>query len=419
MPNLIELFLMHSVKSARMQLLPTCSLPVRTGCLIIVLNACIFVAGVTAQEATLGQTPSNQAALNQKDDRVRYDQLIARLRVSLGASFGSSLQYVMNGREASYDWKEKYEHDIEETDLLLADFRATACRLFASDSPQPESLESLIEKIIEQMYESNQLEDLDVAIEKMLEQQPDDTELKKKLGMVYFKTNRFEQAYSTINSIDPEELSKSGGVAESDRRLLLMVPQLIQTYKKELEIRKKEQDADDLPRVELVTSCGKIVVELFENEAPETVANFISLVESGFYDHTIFHRVIPDFVAQGGGFTENVALKDVGYTINDEFKSKDARRHFSGVLSMANTGAPKSGSTQFFINLVPTPLLDGRHTVFGTVIEGQEVYQRFSLTHKIEKEEAEPLDDAIPEKLLSAKVIRKRDHEYEPVKASP
>jgi cyclophilin family peptidyl-prolyl cis-trans isomerase len=200
--------------------------------------------------------------------------------------------------------------------------------------------------------------------------------------------------------------------------LLLFLPRLIGDYQQELQIREKEKQADDLPRVEIVTSSGKMVVELFENEAPETVANFISLVESGHYDNTLFHRVIPNFMAQCGGFSENNSVKRIGYTINDEFKNANFRRHFSGSLSMANTGKPNSGQAQFFINLAPTPFLDGKHTVFGTVIEGAATYQRIALTHKLsETNEEEPVDSALPDKILSAKVLRKRDHVYKPTKA--
>jgi len=85
---------------------------------------------------------------------------------------------------------------------------------------------------------------------------------------------------------------------------------------------------------------------------------------------------------------------------------------------MANTGKPQSGQAQFFINLAPTPFLDGKHTVFGTVIEGAAMYQRIALTHKLGKNnEEEPIDSAVPDRILSAKVIRKRDHVYQPTKA--
>jgi len=277
------------------------------------------------------------------------------------------MQFYVNGLEESYDWKNKFREAKEKTNRLLADFRATACRIYGSDAPQPESLDPIIKSVAKDMYESNQLQDLHIAYEKMLAATPDDIALKKELGMIYLKTNRFRQAHDLFNSIDPAKL---GEFENSDRNLLLFLPRLVGIYEKELQIREKEKQADDLPRVEIVTHGGKMVVELFENEAPETVANFVSLVESGHYDNAVFHRVVPNFVAQCRGLSENNSFKRINYTINDEFKNANFRRHFSGSLSMANTGKPNSGRAQFFISLVPTPMLDGRHTVFGTVIEG-------------------------------------------------
>jgi len=351
-------------------------------------------------------------SINSNEDLAKYDQLIDQINTSVQDAHEASMQFYVNGLEESYDWKDKWREAKDETNRLLADFRATACRIHGSDSPQPESLDSIIATVTKDMYASNQLQDLHVAYEKMLTANPDDVELKKELGMIYLKTNRFRQAHDLLNSIDP---AKIGKFEDSDRNLLVFLPRLVGLYEQELQIREKEKEADDLPRVEIVTRSGKMVVELFENEAPETVANFISLVESGYYNNAIFHRVIPNFMAQCAGMTENNSPKRLDYTINDEFKNANYRRHFCGSLSMANTGKPNSGQAQFFINLAPTPFLDGKHTVFGTVIEGAAVYQRIALTHKLsEKNEEEPIDSAVPDKILSAKVLRKRDHVYQP-----
>ncbi len=167
--------------------------------------------------------------------------------------------------------------------------------------------------------------------------------------------------------------------------------------------RAAEASADDLPRVEIETSKGTIVVELFENEAPNTVASFISLVEKGFYDGTRFHRVIPNFMAQGGdpnsreGAEGSPGTGGPGYTIEDEFP-ENFRRHFVGTLSMANSG-PNTGGSQFFLTHRPTPHLDERHTVFGRILTGLEVARNLRAN----------------DELISVKVLRKRDHAYEPV----
>ncbi len=180
-------------------------------------------------------------------------------------------------------------------------------------------------------------------------------------------------------------------------------------WKAEQKLRAKEAKADDLPRVKLTTTKGVIVVELFENEAPDTVGNFISLVKSGFYDNLTFHRVIAGFMAQGG-CPEGDGTGGPGYSIYDECDKPGARKHFRGVLSMAKTNAPNSGGSQFFITFRPTPNLNGKHTVFGRVIEGMDVVA------KLKRRDPQAKDAPEPDRILKAEVIRDRGHEYLPKK---
>ncbi len=118
------------------------------------------------------------------------------------------------------------------------------------------------------------------------------------------------------------------------------------------------------------TEKGDITLELFPNEAPGTVENFEKLAKKGFYDGLTFHRVIPDFVIQGGCPNGN-GTGGPGYTIKCETEG-NPHRHGTGALSMAHAGKDTGGS-QFFITHSPQPHLDGVHTVFGQVIEGMEV----------------------------------------------
>jgi len=175
----------------------------------------------------------------------------------------------------------------------------------------------------------------------------------------------------------------------------------------EMAKRAAEAEADDLPRVQLETTKGTIVVELFENEAANTVANFISLVEQHFYDGTPFHRVIPQFMAQGGDPT-GTGTGGPGYAIACECGLPGARKHFLGSLSMAHAGKDTGGS-QFFLTFRPTEHLDGRHTVFGRVIEG------FDVLPKLQRTEGERAGGQ-PDRIVKAEVVRKRDHAYEPEK---
>lgn len=221
-------------------------------------------------------------------------------------------------------------------------------------------------------------------------------------GVAAFNLGDFETAEKDLKIAEEAKVLDQLGKADLD---------LIDGYKakweKEKEIRAAEARANDLPRVELKTTKGNIVVELFENEAPNTVANFISLVQKGFYKDSDFHRVIRGFMAQGGS-PKGEADGGPGYTIADECKAENHRLHFRGTLSMAKTAKPDTGGSQFFLTFVPTPHLDGEHTVFGRVVEGMDVLNE--LTRRDPQGKNQPPADSI----LEAKVLRKRSHPYQP-----
>ncbi|MAE61637.1 MAG: peptidylprolyl isomerase [Planctomycetaceae bacterium] len=118
------------------------------------------------------------------------------------------------------------------------------------------------------------------------------------------------------------------------------------------------------------TSKGTIRVELFDDQVPNTVANFTKLAADNFYDGLLFHRVIEDFMIQGG-CPQGTGTGDAGYKFDDEFHP-DLKHDKPGILSMANAG-PNTNGSQFFITHVPTPWLDGKHSVFGQVLDGMDV----------------------------------------------
>jgi len=119
------------------------------------------------------------------------------------------------------------------------------------------------------------------------------------------------------------------------------------------------------------TEKGNLVLELFASDVPMTVNNFVFLAREGFYDGTTFHRVIPDFMAQGGDPT-GTGMGNPGYSFPDEFTE---HTHVAGALSMANAGSDTNGC-QFFITYTPQPSLNGKHSVFGQLIEGMDVLKK-------------------------------------------
>ncbi len=123
-------------------------------------------------------------------------------------------------------------------------------------------------------------------------------------------------------------------------------------------------------KARMETDKGTMVIELFADKAPMTVNNFVFLAREGFYDGIIFHRVIADFMAQGGDPTGS-GSGGPGYKFGDEFHPS-LKHDKAGILSMANAGPGTNGS-QFFITHVPTPWLNGKHSIFGQVVEGMDV----------------------------------------------
>lgn len=213
---------------------------------------------------------------------------------------------------------------------------------------------------------------------------------------------RYDEALTVLATIPEDAIKLDPMLQQEITQLRPGLEKLPAQWEAEKALRESEAAADDLPRVEIVTDKGRIVVELFENQAPNTTANFITLIESGFYDGTRFHRVIPAFMAQGGdpnskpGSNAAAGTGGPGYAIADEVTREDHRLHFPDSLAMAKSNEPNTAGSQFYLSVTAAPWLNDKHTVFGRVLEGMDVVRAL-----------EPNDT-----LTSAKVLRKRPHEY-------
>ena len=130
---------------------------------------------------------------------------------------------------------------------------------------------------------------------------------------------------------------------------------------------------------EFNTNRGNFKIELFGDKVPVTVGNFKKLVDEGFYNGLIFHRVIPNFMIQGG-CPHGTGRGRPGHSIRDEFHP-DLKHNSKGILSMANAG-PNTGGSQFFITVAPTPWLDRKHSIFGKVIQGMDIVDEISKVDK-------------------------------------
>ncbi len=373
----------------------------------VLLAVALIVGGVTSAssqaQATKAKAPAKAPA---KDPQVAFNEMFDAWKKVLAELRKNTLE-IRAAKLANSDDVSKLTKDREE---ILA--RGTA-------------MEPKIKKAAEVAYLAAPNKNNDVTI--FLESMASDAEIKEKYeealrlsnllidngsekkvlyamaGRAAFNSNDFDTAAKDL------QIAKDANVLEDSpgKQLLGMVPAYQKKWAEEKALRDAEEKADDLPRVKLKTTKGDIVVELFENEAPNTVANFISLVEKGTYDGTPFHRVLKGFVAQGGD-PKGDGSGGPGYTIPCECDKKNHREHFRGSLSMAHAGKDTGGS-QFFLTFVPTPHLDGRHTVFGRIIDGIEV-----LAELQRRDPSSAQEQKDPDKIISATVLRKRDHKYEP-----
>ena len=182
------------------------------------------------------------------------------------------------------------------------------------------------------------------------------------------------------------------------------------SWNRELEFRKKEAEKDDNPRVLIETDIGDIVVELFEDSAPNTVANFVFLVEQGFYNGLTFYQVSVGEVAIAGSPSDD-GLGGPGYTIKCECELESAREHFTGVISLYPLARDRGGS-RFLITKQPRLDLNGKITPFGRVIEGMENVYKIPVVNKT----VDVGDGTLPAVIRRMSVVRKRDHEYKPEK---
>ncbi len=298
--------------------------------------------------------------------------------------------------------------DLEEKKIIEAKFNQAQARIrkleaksnqlaIAAASQDPKSPEES-ELVMQANYQLNRYQRVAQLADELIKADKSEKSALNYGGAAHFAIGNFARAKELLSRAEQQQLT----IPRIARNYLPLCDDYEQYWKTEQKLRAAEKEAGDLPQVELDTTKGRIVVELFENEAPNSVANFISLVEKGFYNGIVFHRVIPGFMSQVGcpktldDDPNNDGTGGPGYTIDCECTKPGYRRHFQGSLSMAHAGQ-NTGGSQFFLTHLPTDHLNGKHTVFGRIVEGNDVNLAMQKGDKIK----------------SAKVLRKRKHPYQ------
>lgn len=306
---------------------------------------------------------------------------------------------------------DEFAAEVEKGRQMLPKLRDTALAAYLETGSADPQLERFLLKFISDAVDQDNYEDGLAMSKKLLEAGCTEKLLPGAAAVCAYATNDFagSEPYFKTSSDTGIFAAAENEIQKLGLQFFPLVDAEKKLWEQEEAIRKTEAAKDDLPRVKLTTNKGVIVLELFENEAPDTVGNFISLVEKKFYDDKAFHRVLQHFVAQGGD-PKGDGTGGPGYQIFCECFKPDYRRHFRGSISMAHAGRDTGGS-QFFLTFRPTPELDGRHTCFGRVIEGMDVLA------KIQRRDPEMMEmNIIPDKIVTAEVVRKREHAYVPKK---
>jgi cyclophilin family peptidyl-prolyl cis-trans isomerase len=363
------------------------------GCLVSMGNLSIVWSFQVAQQ---------QRSID--DINKELDKRFEEWREFLKEASQARVDYFAEERGQSIKNRERYEaayRKAREHKDLLSELHVE--KLNASPNPD-EALRRIALSIAQDYFREERMHRCFELTDKLLRFEPDNPTLRILNGSSAISSNRFDEAQDFL--FNWGQLEKD--LSNETRALFENLAVLRESFAKESLIREAEAKADDLPRVLMSTTRGDIVVELFENEAPQTVANFIKLVETGYYDRDLnFHRVVPGFVAQGGEDLSGAPF----YTIYDEFGGANDRPHFAYVLAMAKTESAHSAAAEFYITLRPLPGLNQKYAVFGRVLEGFDVVE--SLTHTHDRDD-QPLTGVVPDKILAAKVLRKRDREYFP-----
>ena len=341
---------------------------------------------------TLG--PPRPKGPNSTSLLAEWKELITRLREL-------SLKYATarpgKDREAL---KEEYAKLVSQGTELEPKFIAGALSAYASNKKKYREVGDFLASIVKSSVESDDYEAGDSPAKVLIEQDYTNPRIYYLAGIAAFATNDFDSAEKYLKQAEKKSVLEDDG-----KRYLKHIDEYREMWQREQELREAEAKADDLPRVLLKTNKGDIVIEMFENEAPNTVANFINLVEKKFYDGVTFHRVLPQFMAQGGD-PDGTGSGGPGYTIACECTQPNHRVHFRGSLSMAKQAAPDTGGSQFFLMFRPSGPgagfnLDGKHTVFGRVVEGMNVLAKIQ---RIDPQNPKPGVKA--DTIVEAKVLR-------------
>jgi cyclophilin family peptidyl-prolyl cis-trans isomerase len=370
-------------------------------CCLLILALCVANLDVVyaAPEAAKAKSKSATEEKAADDPNAQFVKLFGEWKQTLGKLYQLRNRFQKDPSADKKALEAEYNELMKQALAMTEPLSDAAEKAYLAAPNTNKELDDFMIKTLTGLVVGDEYEKATVWAQMLLDNKLEHKDLNLLAGMAYFAVNDFDKAGQYLQAA-----KDAGNITPSGDRYLKQVDKYKELWQKEKAIRAREDAANDLPKVKLQTSKGDIVIALLENEAPIATANFLDLVEKKFYDGLTFHRVLPGFMAQGGDPSGD-GSGGPGYTIPDECRQENRRTHFRGSLSMAKTPEPDTGGSQFFLTFVPTSHLDGKHTVFGRVIEGMEVVPKL--------QRIEPGAPGTPDKIEKATVLSKRPHKYE------
>jgi len=289
--------------------------------------------------------------------KAELDKFLPEFRQSLKTMWAAKTRYQHASKSESFGYGKTWRENATAGQAIHQRIKEISMEIFLKEESPTEEQSALAFRMAIGSGEEGRIGIANRVMKKMMKLYPDDQPIQTKPEV--------------IKDLPKEEIA-----------LFASLPKISKQFETEKLIRQAEAKADDLPRVELTTSKGKIVIELFENEAPSTVGNFIHLVESGFYEQAFFHQVIRNFRAQVGLYFKD-RRPPTDYEIVNESNADNARNIFRGTIATIPKGNT-IGAAEFSIYTAPNPFAsdDYEETVFGRVISGMDVVD--ILTYQLE-----------------------------------
>ena len=346
------------------------------------------------------------------------EQLLPDFRKSLKAMWAARARYEHASKNDSYGYGKTWRQNATDAHAIYQKIKELSLEIYLKAQQPTEDQTVLAFRMALSSGDEGRIGIANRVMKKMLKFRPDDEQVWVSAARVAVYTNDYQIAARLVQ----EKTKLIAELPREEKWLYATLEGFGERWEKEKVIREAEAKADDLPRVEFTTSKGPIVIELFENEAPDTVGNFIHLVESGFYEGAFFHQVLRNFRSQTGLYFKD-GRPPTDYEIASEAKADNARHIFRGTIATI----PKDytvGAAEFSIYTAPNPFVskDYEETVFGRVISGMDVVDILKVNGRMNKDSSvervnSKKGDMPDDYIVSAKVLRKRPNvDYHPKK---